>query len=43
MAIPGKYSASIYLEANGKYKLLDGPIDFDVNSIRDGSSEGSKL
>ena len=41
MAIPGKYSASIYLEANGKYKLLDGPIDFDVNSIRDGVLKGA--
>jgi len=41
MAIPGKYSATIYLEANGKYKLLDGPIDFDVNSIRDGVLKGA--
>jgi hypothetical protein len=41
MAIPGKYTASIYLEANGKYKLLDGPVDFDVNSIRDGVLKGA--
>ncbi|MBN09311.1 MAG: glycosyl hydrolase [Flavobacteriaceae bacterium] len=36
MATPGKYSASLYLEKDGKFKLLDGPVDFDVNTIYDG-------
>jgi len=41
MSAPGEYSASLYLETNGKYKLLDGPISFDVNSIRDGVLKGA--
>ena len=41
MAVPGKYTASLYLESNGKYRMLDGPISFDVNSIRDGVLKGA--
>ncbi|MBL30737.1 MAG: glycosyl hydrolase [Flavobacteriaceae bacterium] len=38
---PGDYNATIYLENNGSYKLLDGPIDFQVKSIYDGVLKGT--
>ena len=41
MAVPGQYTASLYLESNGEYRLLDGPISFDVIPIRDGVLKGA--
>ena len=38
---PGDYNASIYLENNGSYKLLDGPVNFQVKSIYDGVLKGT--
>ena len=41
MVTPGSYSASLHLEQNGKVTILDGPISFEVKSIREGVLKGA--
>ena len=41
MVIPGKYSATLRLEKEGEVSLLDGPIAFQVNPIREGVLKGA--
>lgn len=41
MVTPGSYSAFLHLEQNGKVTILDGPISFEVKSIREGVLKGA--
>ena len=41
LAMPGTYNASLYFEQNGETTKLDGPVAFDVKSIRQGVLEGA--
>lgn len=40
LATPGTYTASLYLDENGKVELLDGPVSFEVKPIREGVLKG---
>jgi hypothetical protein len=41
LAIPQKYTATLYLEKNGTITQLDEPIDFNVKPIRNGVLKGT--
>jgi len=41
LATPGTYQASLYLDQEGTLSKLDGPIPFEVKSIREGVLKGA--
>ena len=37
---PGSYNANLYLEKDGSVEKIDGPVSFNVKTLRDGILEG---
>ena len=40
---PGNYSATLYMQKDGNLELLDGPIEFNVNLLREGVLKGASF
>jgi hypothetical protein len=40
---PGNYSATLYMQKDGNLELLDGPIKFNVNLLREGVLKGASF
>ena len=40
---PGNYSATLYMQKDGNLELLDGPVEFNVNLLREGVLKGASF
>ena len=40
---PGKYTATLYMQKDGNIELLDGPVEFNVNLLREGVLKGASF